>query len=351
MPALPNSQSDGISIGGHTSSLGVQQFLIGTGIGASAFVLLACLGLVSSSTTPTGVHLARPPAARLRPDVTFPESPFAHRPRPRPSSVAAPPKTCVSAPICEVYRYSGHWLAGPKPSSPKQSVNKSPSPVNCPVPQHQVVPHRQVVHQRQVPHQFADQAVKKQASTSASQVAFSPEQLLALWDSAVHLHQVADDVVGAHPDALPLQDRFTPPAGAHWKISFPWVSSSDVSADADFKFGLVHSIDTAPAPVVKLAPAPEPTPTALFNWGSVSYTLEKPLRGNKLQRAPFVRSHRRNGGVTTNVIFPKGSPFYTPGPSRSASAVEKHKDKDKENVKDKENINVYASPKAVRALV
>jgi hypothetical protein len=47
MPALPNSQSDGISIGGHTSSLGVQQFLIGTGIGASAFVLLAYLGLVS----------------------------------------------------------------------------------------------------------------------------------------------------------------------------------------------------------------------------------------------------------------------------------------------------------------
>jgi hypothetical protein len=192
-----------------------------------------------------------------------------------------------------------------------------------------------------VPHQFADQAVKQQVSTSASQVTFSPIQLLALWDSAVHLHQAADDVVGAHPDALPLEDRFHP---ADTQILFPWVSSGDVGAD--FKFGLVHTIDTTPAPVVKLAPAPEEsssTPTPLFKWGSVSYTLEKPLRGNKLQHAPFVRSHRRHGAVTTNVIFPKGSPFYTS--PRSASAAEKHKDKDKENVV------VYASPTAVRAIV
>jgi hypothetical protein len=130
------------------------------------------------------------------------------------------------------------------------------------------------------------------------------------------------------------------------------VSSPDVGADADFKFGLVHTIDTTPAPVVKLAPAPEEsssTPTPLFNWGSVSHTLERPLRGNKLQRPPFrvVRSHRRNGAVTTNVVFPKESPFYAP--SRSAFAAEKHKDKDKD--KDKENVNVYASPEAVCALV
>jgi hypothetical protein len=182
-----------------------------------------------------------------------------------------------------------------------------------------------------MPQQFADQAVKQQLSgTSASQIAFSPEQLLALWDSAVHLHQVADDVVGAHPDALPLEDRFSP---TNAQISFPWVSGSSVAAD--FKFGLVHSIDTTPAPVVKLSPpAPQDSlPTPLFNWGTVSHTLEKPLRGNKLQRAPFVRSHRRN--VTTNVIFPKTSPFYTP--SRSAA--------------DKENVNIYASPEAVRAIV
>jgi hypothetical protein len=181
-----------------------------------------------------------------------------------------------------------------------------------------------------VPHQFVDQAVKQQASTSASQVAFSPEQLLALWDSAVHLHQVADDVVGAHPEALPLEDRFTP---ADAQISFPWVSSSNVAAD--LKFGLVHSIDTTAAPVVKLSPpAPEDSlPTPLFNWGTVSHTLEKPLRGNKLQRAPFVRSHKRN--VTTNVVFSKTSPFHTP--SRS--------------VANKENSNIYASPEAVRAIV
>ncbi|KAJ7927524.1 hypothetical protein B0H13DRAFT_2554923 [Mycena leptocephala] len=324
MPALPNSQYNGISIGGHnTSSLGVRQFLIGTGIGASAFVLLACVVLVyvrwmrrstsprCKATTPS-VHLARPPAARLRPDITFPELPFA--PRPRPNAVAAPPKTRVFGPICEVYRYSGHWLAGPNPSSPKQTVNKSSSLVNRPVPQ------------RQVPQQFADQAVKQpQIETT-----FSPERLLALWDSAVYLHQVADDVVGAHPDALPLEDRFTQ---ADAQISFPWVSSSN--AAADFKFGLVHSIDTTPAPVVKLSPpAPEDAlPTPLFNWGTISHTLEKPLRGNKLQRAPFVRSHRRN--VTTNVIFPKTSPFYTP--SRSAA--------------DKENVNIYASPEAVCAIV
>ncbi|KAJ7851217.1 hypothetical protein B0H13DRAFT_2360246 [Mycena leptocephala] len=59
----------------------------------------------------------------------------------------------------------------------------------------------------------------------------------------------------------------------------------------------------------------------LFSTGalrSVSHTLEKPLRGNKQQRAPFVRSHKRN--ITTNVISPKTSPFYTP--SRSAADKE-----------------------------
>jgi hypothetical protein len=61
--------------------------------------------------------------------------------------------------------------------------------------------------------------------------------------------------------------------------------------------------------------------------------VENPLRGNKLQRVPFVRSHKPN--VTTNVIFPKTSPFYTP----SLSAA------------DKDNVHVYASPDAVCAFV
>jgi hypothetical protein len=105
---------------------------------------------------------------------------------------------------------------------------------------------------------------------------FSPEELLALWESAVHLHQVVDDVVGAHPDALPLEDRFSP---ADTQISFPWVSSSNVSAE--FKFGLVHTIDTTLAPAVKASPTtPEDSsPTPLYSWGSVSHTWRTPCAG------------------------------------------------------------------------
>jgi hypothetical protein len=58
-------------------------------------------------------------------------------------------------------------------------------------------------------------------------------------------------------------------------------------------------------------------------------TLERPLHGNKLQHVPFGPFIKPN--VTTNVVFPKTSVFYTLSPG------------------DKENA--YGSPEAGHALV
>ncbi|KAJ6545370.1 hypothetical protein B0H19DRAFT_1266816 [Mycena capillaripes] len=333
MSTILSGQSDGISIGGLTlSSLDVRRFLIGAGA-ISGFLLLSYLALLSvpklarwtrkarysryQTVTPAMAHLLRPAAARLRPDVSLPEPPFASRTHPRPRLMAAVPKAHTMRPIREVYRYSGNWLAGlKKPSGPQQLVDK----------RSRTVQPKPIAHQ--VPQRFVEQVDQQQGSTDSSQV--PREQLLAQRDSAVYLHQTADVVVGAHPDAQPLEKRFV---DHHQQVSFPWVSCTVVNK-ADFKLGLIPTLNVtasvSPVPIVKASPLPtqDSSPTALFHWGSVTHTLEKPLRGNKLQRA-FAQSVKHN--VNTNVVFHKTSPFYTP------SAAEKE--------------NVYGSPQAVRALV
>ncbi|KAJ7628488.1 hypothetical protein FB45DRAFT_918396 [Roridomyces roridus] len=151
----------------------------------------------------------------------------------------------------------------------------------------------------------------------------------ALWETVQRLQAVADDVVGAHPDALPLQDRYDANV-KNIEGPFPWVTSAGVGKE--FKFGLVHTIDTTPAPAspVKVKKTVDHhQKTELYKWGDVTHRLDLPLRGNKAQRPPLVRSTKHN--VTTNVVFDRSSPFYT-------------------FTNDKENVQ-YSSPRAVRALV
>ncbi|KAJ7487322.1 hypothetical protein B0H11DRAFT_2402447 [Mycena galericulata] len=47
----------------------------------------------------------------------------------------------------------------------------------------------------------------------------------------------------------------------------------------------------------------------LYKWGTVTHTLEMPLRGNKMARQAFAKSKKHN--ITTNVVFSRDSPFYT----------------------------------------
>ncbi|KAJ6595635.1 hypothetical protein DFH09DRAFT_1272933 [Mycena vulgaris] len=312
MPAILSDRSAGISIGGHIfSSTDLQRIFIGAGsITGFLSLLLSYVVLISvpklaswgrpkssdsqgQATMFSRGNLTRHAPARLRPDISRPEFPFP--PRPRLTAVAALPKARTTGPVVDVYRYpcncwNGEHLAGRQPLGAQKAVSARP-------------------------------AVKKRTPPPLVKFrrAFSylfPEDLMALWESAAHLHQLADDVVGAHPDALPLAERFAPVAP---QVSFPWVSSMGT----DFKFGLVHMIDTSPArvsPPVQIAPkAEEPIQeSALFKWGSITHTLELPLRGNKMQRAPFVRSTKHN--VTTNVVFPKSSPFYTPSAADKENA-------------------------------
>ncbi|KAJ7628524.1 hypothetical protein FB45DRAFT_918507 [Roridomyces roridus] len=212
---------------------------------------------------------------------TLPESPFLPRP---PAALPSPMRSYSQA---DVYRYPGNCWNGehllPRPRPP-------PPPIVKPKP-----------------------------------LPMAP----TLWETVQRLQAVADDVVGAHPDALPLQDRYDANV-KNIEGPFPWVTSAGVGKD--FKFGLVHTIDTTPAPAspvkVKKTVDCQQKPE-LYKWGNVTHTLDLPLRGNKAQRPPLVRSTKHN--VITNVVFDRSSPFYT-------------------STNDKENIQ-YSSPRAVRALV
>ncbi|KAJ7718235.1 hypothetical protein B0H16DRAFT_1797650 [Mycena metata] len=75
-----------------------------------------------------------------------------------------------------------------------------------------------------------------------------------------------------------------------------------------FKHSLGHaSLQSAE---VKQASTDESKLIHGYTWGTVTHTLALPLRGNKNARA-FVRS-KNFSKVTTNVVFPKTSPFYRP---------------------------------------
>jgi hypothetical protein len=114
------------------------------------------------------------------------------------------------------------------------------------------------------------------------------------------LLKYADNVLGVYPGALALKAR---PVPERPQVSFPPLATAD-----DFKFGLVHTLDVHPEPVppvIIVAPRPE---KPLVEWGTESYTLALPLRGNKLARKPYVWCPKAK--VATNVVFSKTSPFY-----------------------------------------
>ncbi|KAJ7108001.1 hypothetical protein C8R43DRAFT_1243611 [Mycena crocata] len=67
--------------------------------------------------------------------------------------------------------------------------------------------------------------------------------------TARDLLRLADSIVGAHPDAIPVLDRV-----ASSQTSFPWVSSSGVGTN--FKFGLVRGNSAASSPLVPVALKP-----------------------------------------------------------------------------------------------
>lgn len=80
--------------------------------------------------------------------------------------------------------------------------------------------------------------------------------------------KVADSVVGAHPDAAALQASSAPMAYSR-RVDFPWVTEG-------MTFGLVHTIDTRPAPLSPKKPKKAMTEiknTQGIKWGTVSYTL------------------------------------------------------------------------------
>ncbi|KAJ7159093.1 hypothetical protein C8R43DRAFT_948437 [Mycena crocata] len=209
--------------------------------------------------------LARPASAHLGLDTAYLESPF--RMSRGGTSLASPPKarTRGDAPFV---RHLGPCWNGEHLSHVKARTRLA----------HIVVPPRT--------------ASAPQAPTPAER-------------AALHLAHIADDVVGAHPDAIPYADRVAPSAQ---QPSFPWVTT----AGADFKFGLVHTIDTTPVRIpVKVKKVKEDKP--IVNWGTVTHTLALPLRGNKLALDPvtikakkpfFKKTHRRSYACDKENLFP-----------------------------------------------
>ncbi|KAJ6623643.1 hypothetical protein B0H10DRAFT_2213327 [Mycena sp. CBHHK59/15] len=315
MPAVPHpGTSTVLPVAGHAlTSVDLKNLLIIMGT-VGGFLLLSFVFLLftpklarwgrpKSSNTKTmnsvNVSLARPAAARLRPDITLPESPFAPRPPIR--------KARTAGPVVNVYRYPGNcWnqeylIPGTLSPRPPQLARVRPM---APPPLRQVS--MRLASEYKVPQQGGKPVNQVQSSMIEEQIqknvtADLSAAYLRLWEDTKNLYQVADDIVGAHPEALPLADRFSHAAPQ----IFPRVPSNN-----EFKFGLVHMIDTTSSrvsPVKQKAPKED---KPLVNWSMETYTLDpSSLRGNKLQRPPFVKSRKVN--VTTNVVFPKTSPFYT----------------------------------------
>ncbi|KAJ7672834.1 hypothetical protein B0H17DRAFT_1208547 [Mycena rosella] len=272
MPALPQILA-GASVGGHDfSPETVHRFLMCGGIISVA--LLVCCFLFMSVPKLLGPRLKRveveavkcyipvPNCVHLRSDVSIPEYPFDH-PR-RPSSIASLPTARAARPASQIYRYPGNcWnqehLAG-RPSRPRVAPRPSPlrTVVTCSV--------------------SGESSANIERKFAKSDVAQVPE---------------------AYSNALPPASHLAP--------VFP---SLDCIGPA-FKFACIPTVDTRPAPA-RAAPArPTPRPvTPLFKWGTVTHTLELPLRGNKMARTPFAKATKNT--VTTNFVFSKTSVFYTP---------------------------------------
>ncbi|KAJ6620237.1 hypothetical protein B0H10DRAFT_1946287 [Mycena sp. CBHHK59/15] len=94
-------------------------------------------------------------------------------------------------------------------------------------------------------------------------------EIAPLYPSVEELHSIAEDIVGAHSDVLPLLNRVSP---LGQRTFFPWVTSS--AASPDFKSCLVHTIDTTPGQNIPVTKAEASHHRAIH--------LEAPLQDNNL---------------------------------------------------------------------
>ncbi|KAJ7146568.1 hypothetical protein C8R44DRAFT_973322 [Mycena epipterygia] len=281
MPSIGRVLSQGVSINGHNFSPATVDTILLCG-GGTALILLSYLMVVSilrcfsrkpkfdveADSMAPACRLKAPVLARLRPDISFPESTFPVRSYP--GSITPVPKARTAGQTFDVYRYPGNCWNQEHSSGRAQGRRALPSPLRTvlrPISELEVVNKDEVSKLAQVPEAFssADVLFVADASTTASPQVFQS-----------------------------------------------WVDTMG----SDFKFG--HSTPARVSPVKAKVLKAE---ARLVNWGPI-HTLELPLRGNKMARAPFVKSTKLN--VSTNVVFSKTSPFYTP------------------TAADKENASVYA---------
>ncbi|KAJ7046047.1 hypothetical protein C8F04DRAFT_1063208 [Mycena alexandri] len=115
------------------------------------------------------------------------------------------------------------------------------------------------------------------------------------WAAVGGLQRTADDVIGVHPNAIPLSERV-----ATNQEFFPWVASSGVSAN--FRFGLVRGNAAArrssPKPCVQGDAAVQTLPPRpLSNFSNASPAGRKTLAGgSKAKVGPRAMMRLHEGG-------------------------------------------------------
>ncbi|KAJ7146562.1 hypothetical protein C8R44DRAFT_845667 [Mycena epipterygia] len=282
MPSIGRVLFQGVSINGHNFSPATVDTILLCG-GGTALILVSYLMVVSilrlfsrkpkfdveADSMAPACRLKAPVPARLRPDIYIPESTLPALPYP--GSVTPVPKAWTAGQTFDVYRYPGNCWNQEHSSRRAQGRHALPSTLRTvlrPIPELEV-------------------AVNKNEVSKLAQVpeAFSSANVLFVADASTTV---------------------TP------QVFHSWIDTMGT----DFKFG--HATAARVSPVKPKVLKPE---ARLVNWGPI-HTLELPLRGNKMARTPFVKSTKLN--VSTNVVFSKTSPFYTP------------------TAADKENAPVYA---------
>ncbi|KAJ7699626.1 hypothetical protein B0H17DRAFT_1328232 [Mycena rosella] len=269
MPAISEVLSRSVSVGSHSFSPKTVHRILVCGAIASAVLFVCCFVFVSVpkllgprrksvDVEEVKCGVAVPQRVYLRPDISLPEYPFDH-PR-RPSPAAPLPKARTAGQASQIYRYPGNcWNQERLAGRQQRPEITRPSPL------------------RNVTSRPLANAVLNEPKVAKLNVA---------------------QVLETYSNTLPPADHLAP--------VFP---SLDCIGPA-FKFALVPILDTPPAPARASPAKSTPKSTPLFKWGTVTHTLELPLRGNKMARAPLTKS--RKNMVTTNVVFSKNSVFYTP---------------------------------------
>ncbi|KAJ7463701.1 hypothetical protein FB451DRAFT_1403718 [Mycena latifolia] len=119
-------------------------------------------------------------------------------------------------------------------------------------------------------------------------------------------NKVVKSEIAQAPEAS--SDTF-PPAASLAPLHFPGSTPWTPPLSSDWFMRSIRPLRPRPPVSVAQVKVKETRSAApLVKWGTVTHTLELPLRGNKLAWTPFFRSTKFN--VTTNVIFPRSSIFY-----------------------------------------